>query len=154
MKFVSLVFRKEVWVVSRKRAKRHVAEKKDYKLLLEIAVVVGVVLLGYYLLGADGEKVGQAYTGLSCDTSARCDGTDLKGNSCESLGFTGGTLSCSECTLNTQGCTMCGNGFVDKGEQCDGSAMGEMSSCSELGVGEGDLGCTKYCLYDVRGCSG
>jgi len=34
-----------------------------------------------------------------------CDGTDLGGTTCESLGFTGGTLICTaSCTLDTSGC--------------------------------------------------
>ena len=53
-----------------KKAKRHVAEKKDYSLLVGIAVVVGIVLLGYYLLGAEGERVGQVIEVVvaSCET--------------------------------------------------------------------------------------
>lgn len=36
----------------------------------------------------------------------QCDGGDLAGQTCESQGFTGGTLSCSaDCGLDTSGCT-------------------------------------------------
>lgn len=51
-----------------------------------------------------------------------CDGSNLGGRTCTSLGFTGGTLSCSStCTLVTTACTTttCGNGTVDVGEECD-----------------------------------
>jgi subtilisin family serine protease len=40
------------------------------------------------------------------DTGEACDGSDLDGESCTSLGYTGGTLSCSgSCTFVTSGCT-------------------------------------------------
>lgn len=34
-----------------------------------------------------------------------CDGTNLGGNTCVSLGYSGGTLSCSQCKLVKSGCT-------------------------------------------------
>ena len=41
----------------------------------------------------------------------QCDGTDLAGATCRSLGFSGGTLSCSaSCDFNTSGCTSGGGG--------------------------------------------
>jgi len=41
----------------------------------------------------------------------QCDGTDLGGTTCQSLGFSGGTLSCSaSCDFNTSGCTSGGGG--------------------------------------------
>jgi hypothetical protein len=41
----------------------------------------------------------------------QCDGTDLGGATCQSLGFTGGTLSCSaSCNFNTSACTSGGRG--------------------------------------------
>ena len=39
------------------------------------------------------------------DTGEECDGTKLGGKSCMSMGYTGGMLSCSQCFLNTAGCT-------------------------------------------------
>ncbi|MFH2006959.1 MAG: DUF4215 domain-containing protein [bacterium] len=59
---------------------------------------------------------GQVYGG------EQCDGGNLNGVSCLTLGFTGGTLSCSgSCTFVTSGCTSttCGNGTIDVGEECD-----------------------------------
>ena len=36
----------------------------------------------------------------------QCDGTNLDGQTCQSLGYYGGTLSCkADCTFNTSGCT-------------------------------------------------
>lgn len=40
------------------------------------------------------------------DTGEDCDGTNLNGRSCSSLGFTGGVLACAaSCLLNTSACT-------------------------------------------------
>ncbi len=40
------------------------------------------------------------------ETGEECDGTDLAGATCQSLGYTGGTLSCSSsCTYNKAACT-------------------------------------------------
>jgi len=42
------------------------------------------------------------------DAQERCDGADLGTASCETLGFQGGTLACSDrCTFQTNGCTPC-----------------------------------------------
>ena len=53
----------------------------------------------------------------------QCDGSNLNGTTCQSLGFAGGTLSCrSNCIFNTSGCfnaPFCGNGIVQSGEECD-----------------------------------
>ncbi|MEM6732578.1 MAG: hypothetical protein AAF658_13555 [Myxococcota bacterium] len=45
-----------------------------------------------------------------------CDGDDLRGSTCETLGFQGGTLACSsDCNFDTSGCIPqeCGDGMVD-----------------------------------------
>ena len=40
------------------------------------------------------------------DGNEQCDGGNLNGNTCQQLGFDGGTLSCTAgCMLNTSGCT-------------------------------------------------
>lgn len=51
-----------------------------------------------------------------------CDGVNLAGETCNSLGYEGGELAChSTCIFNTLGCEggYCGNGHVDPGETCD-----------------------------------
>jgi hypothetical protein len=41
----------------------------------------------------------------------QCDGSDLGGATCQSLGYSGGTLSCgTSCNFNTSGCTYGGGG--------------------------------------------
>jgi cysteine-rich repeat protein len=52
-----------------------------------------------------------------------CDGAELGGATCESLGLGGGSLSCSDaCLFDSAGCAggaTCGDGTVDTGEECD-----------------------------------
>lgn len=85
-----------------------------------------------------------------------CDGTNLNGESCASLGYNGGTLSCSSaCTFDVGGCynVQCGNGVQEAGEECDGSDLGGVS-CADLGYQSGQLGCTSQCDYDTSSCEG
>jgi len=54
------------------------------------------------------------------DDGEACDTDDLAGQTCGSQGFDGGTLACSDtCIFDTQGCTVCGDGMLDPGEDCD-----------------------------------
>lgn len=47
---------------------------------------------------------------------------------------------------------VCGNGFVEPGEQCDGADLnGE--SCQGQGFAGGALGCTAACTLDAAGCT-
>jgi len=86
-----------------------------------------------------------------------CDGQSLGQKTCQSEGFSGGTLACAEdCTLDTSGCTgsdKCGNGEVDTGEECDGSDLNG-KDCSSAGFSGGTLGCAADCTLDVGGCTG
>jgi cysteine-rich repeat protein len=57
-------------------------------------------------------------------TGEVCDGTDLDGETCETLGWGGGTLACAgDCmSYDESACTPpvnCGDGDIDAGEQCD-----------------------------------
>jgi hypothetical protein len=38
--------------------------------------------------------------------SKQCDGANLGGEDCLSLGYTGGALSCVSCTFDVSGCTL------------------------------------------------
>lgn len=50
------------------------------------------------------------------------------------------------------GSGLCGNGFVDSGEACDGTALGG-ESCEAMGFGGGTLGCSSTCdAFDDSGC--
>jgi len=81
-----------------------------------------------------------------------CDGADLRGETCVSRGFDGGTLACrGNCTFDTSGCFDCGNGIQEDGEDCDMSDLGGQS-CLSLGFDGGTLACTSGCDFDTSGC--
>jgi cysteine-rich repeat protein len=55
----------------------------------------------------------------------------LGGKTCQSQGFGSGTLSCTPaCTLNTNNCSLCGNGVIDAGENCDDNNTMSGDGCS------------------------
>jgi hypothetical protein len=89
------------------------------------------------------------------DAGEQCDGTNLGGATCTSLGFAGGTLACSaQCTFDTSGCSTCGNNVIDPGEVCDGTALGG-ATCTSLGCAGGALLCNSTCSgYDKSLCDG
>jgi len=84
-----------------------------------------------------------------------CDGLDLGGQSCESLGYLSGPLACAaDCTLDTIDCAApedCNNGVLDPGEDCDGPNLGGLT-CEDLGMGGGSLGCSPVCRFEPGGC--
>lgn len=85
-----------------------------------------------------------------------CDGTNLQGESCTSLGYVSGTLSClSDCTgYDETDCTnaVCGNGVAEGDESCDGTDLAGQS-CSDFGMPYGTLACESDCSGVVTdGC--
>jgi hypothetical protein len=82
------------------------------------------------------------------DTGEQCDGADLGGHSCTTLGFNLGTVSCdAQCRVDTTACVkLCGNGRVDPGEGCDGTA-GALT-CADWGYKV----CTPTCAVDALHC--
>jgi cysteine-rich repeat protein len=74
-----------------------------------------------------------------------CDGQNLGGQSCQSLGFDEGTLACdAACQFNTTACVLnsiCGDGFEDPSEQCDdGNAINNdacLNTCQDARCGDG-----------------
>ena len=93
------------------------------------------------------------------DPGEDCDGTDLGGATCESLGLGEGTLRCNtNCTFDTSGCELvpvCGNNVREGNEVCDGHDLGG-ETCDSLGYYEGGvLGCSDDCMdFDTSGCQG
>ncbi len=62
--------------------------------------------------------------------SEQCDGSDLNGQTCQSQGYSGGTLACTaSCTFNTSGCTNpckpSGASCTAGGECCSGTCKGK-----------------------------
>jgi hypothetical protein len=92
-------------------------------------------------------------TGPTCgdaraDPGEQCDGSDLGGNSCTTLGFNLGTVSCdAQCHIVTTACVkLCGNGRIDPGEVCDGTA--DALTCADWGYKL----CTATCAVDALHC--
>ena len=89
------------------------------------------------------------------DGTEMCDGYDLGGKSCVSLGYDEGVLACSStCTLDTSGChtsSGCGDGVVQAGEACDGADLNGQT-CSSLGYAGGVLMCHSDCTLDTSSC--
>ncbi|MBU1537664.1 hypothetical protein KKF84_20280, partial [Myxococcota bacterium] len=50
-----------------------------------------------------------------------------------------------------KGDTLCGNGMIDTGEECDATALGG-HYCDELGFYGGILACSSDCTLDLTGC--
>lgn len=88
-----------------------------------------------------------------------CDGRDLGGASCASLGFDGGTLTCDDScggfvttaciTLPTQ---VCGDGRRTGTEICDGAELGG-ETCVSRGYAGGTLLCGGDCTFDEVFCN-
>ncbi len=78
----------------------------------------------------------------------QCDGSDLAGQTCSSLGYSGGSLACaSGCTFDVSACedssTFCGDGLTEAYEECDGvddaacpGACSEYCACPATTVGD------------------
>ena len=91
-----------------------------------------------------------------------CEGTELGGKTCTSLGFPGGTLSCKpNCKYNISQCTplpiaVCGDGTRDlhRFELCDRTDFKGLQ-CAGLGpFTGGTLGCTAQCSLNTSSCQG
>jgi len=89
------------------------------------------------------------------DAGEDCDGTDLAGYNCVTLGpnFTGGTLACADdCSFDTSACVICGNDAIDGGEVCDGTDLGG-NDCASQGFVDGTLSCADDCTFDISACT-
>jgi hypothetical protein len=76
-------------------------------------------------------------------------------------GGSGGMTSTSSTTSSTTGgmdgggdgdASLCGNGMIDPGENCDGMNLNGMT-CTSLGYGGGTLTCSPSCKFVTAGCS-
>jgi hypothetical protein len=93
------------------------------------------------------------------DAGEQCDGLDLGGETCASLiANTSGTLACTvACQFDVSGCvgnpptSLCGNGVIDMGEDCDFGDLGGRS-CRSEGFFGGTLACGTGCALDTSGC--
>jgi hypothetical protein len=88
-----------------------------------------------------------------------CDGADLGGATCASLGLGSGDLRCqTDCKFDLSGCQsagpVCGDGARQPPEVCDGPDLGGLTACASLGLGAGALSCTAACTINTSGCEG
>lgn len=86
----------------------------------------------------------------------RCEGPNLGGEDCLSLGYDAGQLSCTDdCALDPSGCVRfgCGDDQVQGVEVCDGADLAGQG-CSTQGFDAGELACARDCLsFDTSGCT-
>jgi len=90
-----------------------------------------------------------------------CDGANLDAQTCLTLGYYGGDLSCAQNCLafNLASCELagrCGDDAIQisYGETCDGDNLG-VETCLTQGFYSGTLACdTPTCSLDTTGCSG
>ncbi|MBU1239470.1 hypothetical protein KKF84_05735 [Myxococcota bacterium] len=85
-----------------------------------------------------------------------CDGANLDGKSCESEGYHGGDLECTQgCQLNFAECALygsCGDGTIQNAyEECDGTNFNGVT-CENLGYHGGTVQCTDTCQLDLSDC--
>ncbi|NVB38870.1 hypothetical protein G6O69_13595 [Pseudenhygromyxa sp. WMMC2535] len=85
-----------------------------------------------------------------------CDGEDLAGQTCVSLGYTLGELACREnCTLDQSGCyvdAVCGNGTREGNEECDGDDLDGLTCANIDDFVGGELACNEDCSLLVYAC--
>lgn len=87
-----------------------------------------------------------------CPSGQVCDNGYCKASHCynniqdaDETGIDCGGLNCDPCPI-------CGNGIVEKGETCDGSDWGSITSCEDLGFIGGELRCGSDCKFDTSSC--
>lgn len=92
------------------------------------------------------------------DAGEQCDGTASSITNCAVFGLQG-TVSCTPtCQIDTSPCTqpppasLCGNGVINAGEECDKLSFGSLRTCQDLNFGTGSLGCTSDCQLNFTPC--
>jgi cysteine-rich repeat protein len=84
-----------------------------------------------------------------------CDTDDVSGYTCVDWGYPGGALGCTDDCLSfdVSGCEFCGNGELERGEECDGTDLGGQTCASLLGEEYvGIVECQGSCLFDASNC--
>ncbi len=125
--------------------------RRTWNVFLCMVLVFGIGVVG---CGDSGDKKAVCGNNIVEEGEA-CDGTDLNNMTCQSLGYTGGTLACTDnCEFDESGCIddeLCGNGEIDPGEDCDGDDLGG-ETCEGLGFDGGELTCSATCRFNTSGC--
>jgi len=87
-------------------------------------------------------------------SNEECEGNNLRGATCASIGLVKGTLSCTnQCVFDTSMCGDCGDGVKQDNEECDGSDLGD-ATCEALGFEGGSLVCNSSCRLITTQCIG
>jgi Zn-dependent metalloprotease len=113
---------------------------------------------GYLIEQVDvmGSSPGPTCGNGTIESPESCDGLQLQGASCASLGFDSGALTCNtNCTFDASACTgqsLCGNNLIDEGEECDGANTGGQL-CSAFGFDTGNVACNPDCTINTSSCS-
>lgn len=127
------------------------SRKRKVGILLSAATLV----FGFAALkgcGGGGGSKSECNNGI-VEGSEECDGVDLNGASCTSLGHGAGSLSCNaDCTFNEAQCYSCGNNVAEGPEACDGADL-KGQTCQSLNYDGGTLACTASCTFDETGCT-
>ena len=101
------------------------------------------------------ETFGWCGDGTIQQSRESCDGANLNGHTCESLGYYGGMLTCNEgCSIDFTSCEaagFCGDGIISayRGEECDQTNFGEQT-CRSLRHWGGTPVCNGAC--QITGC--
>jgi len=108
----------------------------------------------------DAETTGTTGDPVDCgndmlDGREACDGPELDGATCVTLGFASGDLTCADdCTFDTAACDSCGNAVIDDGEDCEGDDLADATCLSiDMGFTAGTLACDAACGFDTAGCT-
>lgn len=124
---------------------------RHYRLALVLAVAIlfsVVFFLANQNLQANGDAVTMTVRILVCGDEEvggweECDQSDLAGQSCNSLGFGGGTLACDPaCEFDTSNCLpgpACGDNFCNGTENCSNCEL-DCGECPASGGGGGGGG--------------
>ena len=89
------------------------------------------------------------------DLGEQCEPNLPVGTTCESLGYAGGSIVCSNCQFNFGGCVAhatCGDGTLNTLEVCEGFEL-RGQTCESLGYNGGTLACTQDCVLDTSSCT-
>src|SRR5690606_30513209 len=90
----------------------------------------------------------------------QCDGADFADQTCADFNstngqpFGSGSLSCTdECMIDTDNCSLCGDGVISGAEVCDGGAL-DGQTCLTQGFDGGSLACKPDCSgFELGSCT-
>ncbi len=121
--------------------------------LLKPLLYIGIFLVTIPACKTEKEKTKAICGNGILETGEMCDMDQLGEHTCQSQGFSAGTLSCSEsCELVTTECVTweCGNGVLDPGETCEEGFRDV--SCHVGDVTFGTVTCGEDCHVDASEC--